>query len=75
VLTSNIGSAPEIGGKHALYVDPYDVESITDGIDRLVEKTDFDPFLASEHAAGFAWDKTAKAMLQIYKDVYDGKLS
>ena len=28
VLTSNIGSAPEVGGEHALYINPLNIDEI-----------------------------------------------
>jgi len=36
VITSNISPLTEIGGTAALYVDPYDVDSISRGIDTLL---------------------------------------
>jgi glycosyltransferase involved in cell wall biosynthesis len=35
VVTSNTGPLPEVGGEAALYVDPYDVGAIRDGLARL----------------------------------------
>ena len=35
VITSNISSLPEVGGNAVHYVDPYDVSSISSGIDKL----------------------------------------
>lgn len=35
VITSNISAMPEIGGKGAIYVDPYSVDDILEGMKRL----------------------------------------
>lgn len=69
VLTSNVGSAPEIGREFALYVDPNCVESIANGIDLLVEKSDFDLISAEKYASGFTWKKCAERMLKIYSEI------
>ena len=36
VLTSNIGSAPEVGGEHALYINPLSVDEIKQGVEEIV---------------------------------------
>ena len=36
VVTSNVSSLPEVTGDAAVLVDPYDVESIADGIERVL---------------------------------------
>jgi len=35
VLTSNVSSMPEVAGEAALFIDPYDIDSIADGLQRL----------------------------------------
>ncbi len=49
VLTSDIGSAPEIAGGFALLVDPLEVEAIAAGIDKLGDLSGFDLEAAREH--------------------------
>ena len=44
VVTSNVSSLPEVTGDAAVLVDPYDVESIGDGMRRILD----DPRLAEE---------------------------
>ena len=44
VVTSNVSSLPEVAGDAAVLVDPYDVESIVDGIERVLT----DPALGAE---------------------------
>ena len=36
VITSQLLSMPEVGGDAALYVDPYQVEQIREGLQRLI---------------------------------------
>lgn len=69
VLTSNVGSAPEVGGKFATYVDPHNTESIAAGIDKFVEQSDFDPKPARDYAKEFTWKKTAETILKIYQSI------
>ncbi len=69
VLTGNVGSAPEIGGEYAIYSDPHDIDSIAAGIDKLVEKKDFDIARAKVYAQQFTWEKTARNVLDIYRSL------
>jgi glycosyltransferase involved in cell wall biosynthesis len=42
VVTSNLSSMPEVGGKEsAVYVDPYDVLSIRNGVLKLMQEVSF----------------------------------
>jgi len=70
VLTSNVTSLPEVAGDAAVQVDPLDVESIANGILRLVE----DPTLRKlyvqkglERVKEFTWEKTARETLAVYR--------
>lgn len=50
VLTSNFGALREIAGEAALFVDPYDVASIRDGLKRLAESSALrDELVAAGH--------------------------
>jgi glycosyltransferase involved in cell wall biosynthesis len=62
VLTSNVCSLPEIVGDAGILVDPRDLESIADGIRRLVEDTTLVADLrerGQQRAQQFTWEKTA----------------
>lgn len=66
VLTSNITSMPEIAGDAALFVDPYEVKKIADGILKL----SFDEGLKADlvrrgklRSEEFSWRKTAQSIL------------
>ena len=70
VLTSNTSAMPEAAGDAALYVDPNDVDSIAEGLAAMAGDTDLRKRLSDlgfGQAALFDWDKSAKAMLDIYK--------
>ncbi len=69
VLTSNTGSAPEVGKNFTLTVDPYSIESITNGIDTLIDGKEFDILSAREYANKFTWDNCANKMIGIYKTI------
>ncbi|WP_051180657.1 glycosyltransferase family 1 protein [Thermithiobacillus tepidarius DSM 3134] len=71
VLTSNVTSLPEVAGGAAILVDPYDVESIADGLRRLVEDKALRETLRSkglERAKLFSWDRTAELTWQVLQE-------
>ena len=68
VVTSNISSMPEVAGGAAVLVDPYDVNSIAEGIKKaldgpkgLIEK-------GIARVKDFSWEKTAKMTLNVYNE-------
>lgn len=63
VLTSNITSMPEVAGDAAVLVNPYRVESIANGIEKIVNDSDLRKSLIEkglERAKLFSWEKTAE---------------
>jgi glycosyltransferase involved in cell wall biosynthesis len=67
VLTSNLSSLPEVGAEAVEYADPFDVESIREGLVSLLES----PWrrmelsgLGSERARLFTWEQTARLTLE-----------
>lgn len=75
VVTSNVSSLPEVTGGAAVLVDPYSVDSIMDGIERVLT----DPALHSELSASgiarsrdFSWERSIAKTRQIYEDVAQG---
>jgi len=74
VLTSNSSSMPEVAGDAALLVNPYDINSLSDGITSLLFNDDLHQRLASkaiENANRFTWYSSAKKMNQIFLETYD----
>ena len=81
VLTSNVTSLPEVGGKAALYANPGSVGEIAAGMERLAKDSDLRNKLINagiERSALFSWDRTAKKVwlsidtvlkaIQVYPD-------
>jgi glycosyltransferase involved in cell wall biosynthesis len=72
VVTSNVSSLPEVTGGAAVLVDPYDVDSIADGLRRVLT----DPHLAAEmrrkgleRAREFSWERSVERTRQVYASV------
>jgi glycosyltransferase involved in cell wall biosynthesis len=72
VVTSNVSSLPEVTGGAAVLVDPYDVESIVDGIRRVLTN----PALAAdlrakgiERAREFSWERSVERTRRLYEEV------
>ena len=72
VVTSNVSSLPEVTGDAAVLVDPYDVESIEDGMRRVID----DPVLAAtlrrkglQRAREFSWERTVEKTQRVYREV------
>lgn len=72
VITSNTSSLPEVAGDAAIFVDPYSVESIAEGILRLTDT----PVLREElchkghaQAKHFTWEHTAERTWKILQEV------
>lgn len=69
VVTSNTSSMPEIAGDAAVLVDPYDIHSIADGIEKVLRgrKGLIDKGL--KRVKEFSWKKAAEETLKVYKEV------
>jgi len=72
VLTSNVSAMPEVAGKSALFVDPYDTEDIMRGMEKIV----FDETLRKEliqkgyeNLKRFSWKKSAKKLIGLLGQV------
>ena len=73
VITSNTSSMPEIGGDAALYFDPADARQLTALLLDVTGNENLQNELSRkgiERAGEFSWDKTARATLKIYEDLY-----
>jgi glycosyltransferase involved in cell wall biosynthesis len=76
VVTSNVSSLPEVTGGAAVLVDPYDVDSIRDGIERVLS----DPALCADLRAkgiarsrAFSWEGSVARTREIYEEVARGR--
>ncbi|MBI4038364.1 glycosyltransferase family 4 protein [Candidatus Daviesbacteria bacterium] len=71
VITSNISSMPEVAGKEALLVDPYNVGDIVEAMERL-QITNYRLQLIKrgfENVMRFSWEKCAKETLKVLDSV------
>jgi glycosyltransferase involved in cell wall biosynthesis len=69
VLTSNVSSMPEVAGDAALLCDPTSVDSIADGLRRLLSDAALRAQLAERgraREAQFTWERTADLTMQSY---------
>ncbi len=76
VLTSNVSSLPEVAGDAAITVDPYDVDAITDGLERLLVDTNLRNDLVKRglaRANEFTWEKSARQLRGVYQSLIDQK--
>ena len=65
VITSNITSMPEVAGKAAVFVSPFDTESIVEGMEKIAFDSDLVAELKAagrEQAQKFSWDTTAELL-------------
>jgi glycosyltransferase involved in cell wall biosynthesis len=70
VVTSNRSALPEVAGDAAVLVDPLDVESIADGIAKILKDQVIARRLAEagrHRAAQFTWTAAARKLLEIYR--------
>lgn len=70
VLTSNNSSMPEVAGEAGLFVDPFDSDSIRDGLEKMITDHEFRNSLAAkakECAAKFNWDLSAKKLVDVFE--------
>lgn len=71
VVTSNVTALPEVVGDAAVLVDPYDVDSIAEGIRRVVEDSALRETLrlkGLERARQFSWDRTAELTWKVLQE-------
>ncbi len=72
VIGSSGGAIEEIVGSAGLTVDPTDVESWSDAIERVDADDDLRSQMSEagrERAAAFTWDRAASAMAEVYHEV------
>ena len=73
VITSNTSSMPEISGDAALLFDPTNVQQLTTLLNEVMGNAKLRKELSRKgmkRAGQFSWEKTARATLKIYEDLY-----
>lgn len=72
VVASNVGSIPEVVGEAGILVDPKSINSIADGIGKVLsapkEKYNSIVTLGLIQAKKFSWEKTAKETMRVLED-------
>ncbi|MCA9903211.1 MAG: glycosyltransferase family 4 protein [Anaerolineae bacterium] len=69
VVTANVSSMPEAAGDAALLIDPYDVDALTDALDRLLHDESLRADLIARgqaQAARFTWARAARELIAVY---------
>ncbi len=72
VLAGNTTSVPEVAGDAALLADPYDVDAIAAGLERLLKDTELRDSLVRKGLARveeFTWQATARRALDVFEKV------
>jgi glycosyltransferase involved in cell wall biosynthesis len=72
VITSNCSSMPEVAGDGALFVDPYDVDSIRNGLKRIVTDDVFRNQLVEKgrlNRARFSIEEVAAKYIALYRSI------
>ncbi len=69
VVVSRIASLPEVAGKSGVYVDPYNINSIAAGIDKVLSmpKLEYNKLCKASitQARKFSWEKTARKTMEV----------
>jgi glycosyltransferase involved in cell wall biosynthesis len=70
VASSNTSSLPEVGGEHAIYFDPYNIDEMAEGLHRALQAPmDYQSrLLRYAYSKKFSWQETARATLQAFAD-------
>lgn len=75
VITTKQGSIEEVADSAAYFVNPYEVESIKDGVSEVMENKNLRLALAKKglaQAEKFNWQETARKTNEVYKKILDG---
>ncbi len=75
VITSNISSMPEISGKAAILVNPYNTEELQHAMDRLIHDTQLAQTLIKlglQQSCSFSWCRCAEQTLAVYREMQAG---
>lgn len=68
VVTSDTSSMPEVAGKAAVLVDPEDVNSIVEGVEKALRRQKSLVEKGKEEVKKYSWEKTAKETLAVYNE-------
>jgi len=72
VITSNTSSMPEVGGRAAICVNPYNSNDITMALQELLSSEELQKQKIAaglEQTKNFSWQKTAKETLKVFQSI------
>lgn len=73
IVAGNLSCLPEVAGEAALYVNPFDVDDIALGMQRLIDDSELTEHLklkSAERALLFSWNYTAEKAYEVIEKVY-----
>lgn len=74
-VVSNTGSSPEVAGEAGIYVDPYNIQSIADGMEKVLNMSSVEynriVKLGLEQTKKFSWEKCAAKTLDVLEKIKD----
>ena len=74
VLTSRDPAMVEVTGDAALHVEAADLPALREGIERILTDEPLRSCLAArgpERAAGRTWERTARAVMEVYREIFE----
>jgi len=77
VVTSNVTCMPEIAGDAGILIDPYDVNSLTEGIYKVLTNDGLRQDMRKKglrRAKLFSWERCARETLKVYEELYERKV-
>ena len=76
VVTSNITGMPETVGGAGILIDPYSVNSLADGMYKVLTNSELRQNLREkglERVKSFSWENCARETLKVYEELYERK--
>ena len=73
VLTSNVASMPEVAGDAACLIDPFDVESIREGLLKIIRDEEYRNRIIEngrKNRDRFSSESIAKMYYQLYEEIH-----
>lgn len=72
VIASNLTSIPEVCGDAALFIDPYNIDELSNAIESVLNDSILMLTMVKKgllRAENFSWDKTARKTIDAYEDM------
>ena len=72
IITSNVGSIPELLIDNAVFIDPYDTDSISAGMELMIENEDLrERFIQRQKGIiqNLTWERAAQQTIEVYSSL------